>query len=63
MTDPANQIEALRAALVAAEARARSAEARASSAEAQIAHLKATIARMRQDRFGTSSKRSKRLLD
>jgi transposase len=59
----ADDIEALRAALVAAEARARSAEARASSAEAQIAHLKATIARMRQDRFGASSERSKRLLD
>jgi transposase len=60
MTD---EIEALRAALVAAEARARSAEARASSAEVQVAHLKATIARMRQDRFGASSERNKRLLD
>ena len=61
---------ALRAALTAAEARARAAEtratdaeARAVSAEAQIAHLKHLIARMRQDRFGASSERGRRLLD
>ncbi|WP_265589089.1 IS66 family transposase [Gluconobacter vitians] len=60
---------ALRAALTAAEARARAAEtratdaeARAVSAEAQIAHLKHLIARMRQDRFGASSERGRRLL-
>ncbi|WP_225063434.1 transposase, partial [Komagataeibacter rhaeticus] len=67
---------ALRAALAAVEARAQVAEFRASSAEtrataaetraisaeAQIAHLKHLIARMRQDRFGASSERGRRLL-
>ncbi|KDU96539.1 hypothetical protein GLUCORHAEAF1_01240 [Komagataeibacter rhaeticus AF1] len=62
MTGDTDDIIALRAALAAAEARAEVAEARAASAEAQIAHLKHLIARMRQDRFGASSERGRRLL-
>jgi transposase len=65
-----DDMTALRAALAAAEARARAAEtratdaeARAVSAEAQIADLKHLIARMRQDRFGASSERGRRLLN
>ncbi|WP_344923208.1 IS66 family transposase, partial [Acetobacter lovaniensis] len=70
MTGSMDDMTVLRAALAAAEARARAAEtratdaeARAVSAEAQIAHLKHLIARMRQDRFGTSSERGRRLLN
>ncbi|BAH99579.1 transposase [Acetobacter pasteurianus IFO 3283-22] len=70
MTGSMDDITALRAALAAAETRARAAEtratdaeARAVSAEAQITHLKHLIARMRQDRFGASSERGRRLLD
>ncbi|PYD77286.1 transposase, partial [Komagataeibacter oboediens] len=69
MTGDTDDIIALRAALAAAEARAQvaelratDAESRAASAEAQIAHLKHLIARMRQDRFGASSERGRRLL-
>ncbi|MEN3176928.1 IS66 family transposase [Gluconobacter sp. OJA] len=69
MTGDTEDIIALRAALAAAEVRAQvaelraaDAEARAASAEAQIAHLKHLIARMRQDRFGASSERGRRLL-
>ncbi|KDU96542.1 hypothetical protein GLUCORHAEAF1_01220 [Komagataeibacter rhaeticus AF1] len=62
MTGDTDDIIALRAALAAAEARAEVAEARAASAEAQVAHLKHLIARMRQDRFGASSERGRRLL-
>ncbi|ATU74463.1 IS66 family transposase [Komagataeibacter xylinus] len=76
MTGDTDEMMALRAALAAVEARAQVAEFRASSAEtrataaetraisaeAQIAHLKHLIARMRQDRFGASSERGRRLL-
>lgn len=53
----------LRAALAAAEERACIAEARASDAEAMVAHLKLQIAKLRQDRFGASSERGRKLLD
>ncbi|MFW7269293.1 IS66 family transposase [Gluconacetobacter sp. Hr-1-5] len=62
MTGDTDDIIALRAALAAAEARAEVAQARAASAEAQVAHLKHLVARMRQDRFGASSERGRRLL-
>jgi len=69
MTGDTDEMMALRAALAAAEARAQvaefratAAETRAISAKAQIAHLKHLIARMRQDRFGASSERGRRLL-
>lgn len=70
MTGSMDDMTALRAALTAVEARARAAETRATdaeartvSAEAQIAHLKHLVARMRQDRFGASSERGRRLLE
>lgn len=58
-----DELGRLRAALAAAEERASIAEARASGAEAMVAHLKLQIAKMRQDRFGASSERSRKLLD
>jgi transposase len=61
-TPPAD-VEALRAALVSAEAARREAEARASGAEAMVVHLKLLIARLRHDRFGASSERSRKLID
>ncbi len=62
MPGDAENIATLQAALAAAEARASAAEARVLSAEAMISHLKQVIARMRQDRFGASSERGRRLL-
>jgi len=50
------EIDALRAALLAAEARA-------SGAEAMVAHLKLLIAKLKHDRFGASSERSRKLID
>ncbi|TPW28111.1 IS66 family transposase [Pararhizobium mangrovi] len=65
-----DDIEALKALLVAATRRADEAEARLAGAtaretaiEAMIAHLKLQIARLRRDRFGASAERSRRLLD
>ena len=58
-----DEITALRAALAAAEQGRREAEARASGAEVMVAHLKLMIARLRQDRFGASSERGRKLLD
>ena len=54
--DPADDVEALRAAL-AAEREARIA------AEAMIAHLKLVIAKLRHDKFGASSERGRKLID
>jgi transposase len=51
-----DEIAQLRTALAAAEARA-------SGAEAMVAHLKLQIAKLRQDRFGASSERSRKLLE
>lgn len=58
-----SDIAALRAALAAAEAARREAEARASGAEAMVAHLKLLIAKLKHDRFGASSERSRKLID
>lgn len=73
MSDAAEEIEALRAALAAAEARALSAEAQAleaardravlSSAEALIAALRLEIEKLRRALYGTRSERKARLLD
>ncbi len=67
--DP-NDIDALKAALAAAEARAdlaeaelASARAKASDDQAQIAHLKLQIAKLQRDRFGPHAERTRRLLD
>ena len=56
-------LAALRAALATAEAARREAEARASGAEAMVAHLKLLIAKLKHDRFGASSERSRKLID
>ena len=67
MADIANDlpddIDALRAALVAERMARREAEARAAGAEAMVAHLKLLIAKARHDRFGASSERGRKLLD
>lgn len=57
------ELETLRAALAAEQAARREAEARASGAEAMVAHLKLLIAKLRHERFGASSERSRKLLD
>jgi transposase len=57
--DPA----ALRAALLAERAARVEAEQKLSGAAATIAHLELMIAKLRQDKFGASSERSKKLLD
>jgi len=57
-----DEVAALRAALALAEQARCEAEARASGAEAMVAHLKLMIARLRQDRFGASSERGRKLL-
>ena len=65
MTTPellSDEINALKAALVAERAARQQAEARASGAEAMVAHLKLLIAKLRRERFGPSAERS-RLLD
>ena len=58
-----DDIEALRAALVAERLARREAEARALGAEAMVAHLKLLIAQLKHDRFGASSERGRKLLD
>jgi transposase len=58
-----DDIGALKAALLAERAARREFEARASGAEAMVAHLKLLIAKMKRDRFGASSERSRKLLD
>ena len=57
--DPA----ALRAALIAERIARVEAEQKLSSAAATIAHLELMIARLRQDKFGASSERGKKLLE
>ena len=64
--DPAtlpDDVAALKAMLLASDARADKAEARSSELDAQIATLKLTIAKMKRDAFGTSSEKGARLLD
>ena len=58
-----DDMDALRAALLAERTARREAEARATGAEAMIAHLKLLIAKLQRDRFGPTSERSRRLLD
>jgi transposase len=62
-TDLPDDIATLRAALATAEQARREAEARACGAEAMVAHLKLLIAKLKHDRFGASSERSRKLLD
>jgi len=56
-------IEALKALVLAAEARAAGAEAQVSAAEALIAHLKLEIAKLKRDKYGPRAERTSRLLD
>jgi len=58
-----DDIEALKAALLAERSARREFEARASGAEAMVAHLKLLIAKLKRDRFGVSAERGRRLLD
>ena len=58
-----DDIDALKAALLAARAEAAAAVARCSSDQALIAHLKLEIAKLNRDRFGPRSERTTRLLD
>jgi transposase len=70
MMDAASEIEALRAALAKAEARADAMEAEAAHAkalvsggEALIAHLRLEIEKLRRELYGQRSERKQRLLD
>jgi transposase len=58
-----NDIETLKAALLAEQAARRESEARAAGAEAMVAHLKLLIAKLKRDRFGASAERGRKLLD
>jgi len=58
-----DDVEALKAALLAVRAEVAAAHARASDDQALIAHLKLKIQKLNRDRFGPHSERSRRLLD
>jgi transposase len=58
-----DDVEALKAALLAVRAEVAAAHARASDDQALIAHLKLQIQKLNRDRFGPHSERSRRLLD
>src|SRR5437773_10948363 len=58
-----DNLDALKAALAAERMAREMAEARASGAEAMVVHLKLIIAKMKRDRFGQSSERSRKILD
>jgi transposase len=58
-----DDVEALKAALLAVRAEVAAARAKASDDQALIAHLKLQIQKLNRDRFGPGSERSRRLLD
>jgi transposase len=58
-----DDIDALKAALLAERTARREFEARAAGAEAMVAHLKLRIAKLERHRFGASAERSRKLLD
>jgi transposase len=58
-----DDIDALKAALLAERSARLESEARAAGAEAMVAHLKLLIAKLKHDRFGASSERGRKLLD
>jgi transposase len=60
---PPDDVDALKAELLAEREARRAFEARAAGAEAMVAHLKLVIAKMKRDRFGASAERSRKLLD
>ena len=57
-----DDLNVLKAALLAEREARREFEARASGAEAMVAHLKLIIAKLKRDRFGASAERSQKLL-
>jgi transposase len=58
-----DDIDALRAELVAERAARREAESRATGAEAMVTHLKLMIAKLEHHRYGASSERGRKLLE
>src|ERR1700761_4427517 len=58
-----DDVDALKAALLAERAARRELAARAAGAEAMVAHLKLQIAKFRRDRFAPSAERGSKLLD
>ena len=58
-----DDVDALKAALIAERTARQELEARASGAEAMVAHLKLMIAKLKRDRFGPSAERGRKLLD
>jgi transposase len=58
-----DDLETLKAALLAERAARREAEARASGAEAMVAHLKLMIAKLKRERFGPKAEHRRRLLE
>src|SRR5674476_145151 len=60
---PADDIEALKAALIVARAEVASARAQRSDDQAMIAHLKLQIEKLNRDRYGPRSERAARLLN
>jgi transposase len=58
-----DDIDTLKAALLAERTARRESDARAASAEAVVAHLKLVIAKLKRDRFDASSERGRKLLD
>ena len=60
---PADDIEALKAALIVARAEVASARAQRSDDQALIAHLKLQIEKLNRDRYGPRSERAARLLN
>jgi transposase len=58
-----DDINALRAALIAERAARQAAEQQLSGAAATIAHLRLMITKLQRDKFGASSERGKKLLD
>ena len=58
-----DDIEALKAALIAERAARQELEARASGAEMMIVHLKLMIAKLNRDRWGQAAERGRKVLD
>jgi transposase len=58
-----DDVDALKAALLAERAARRESEARAAGAEAMVAHLKLLIAKLKREQFGASAERGRKLLD
>jgi len=63
MSDPASELDELRAELAATKAELVQARAVVSTSEAMIAGLKLEIALLRRETYGHSSERTSRLID